>query len=178
MTWTYNTKAFRGRSSFSVNLPFTVSVVDTGGAADRSICLVDLDAEISSENPHTSGSAVVLFGIRFDLDVGSSTGKIILGFVKENDGTDGTLYELYNYDMTRGDLRLTLDFGNYPVVCSTDYCLAPTSSAYTVLQNDANYTVTTTPTGFAPDVGDLAIVYDHETDQYTRLAVMLRYSVI
>lgn len=178
MSWSLDHQAIRARL-MDLRSPFVVSVADAGGAADRSICLVDLSAATAAENPHVSGSAIAILGFHIEVDVGSSVGEVLLGFVAECDATDGNIYILYDYDLVQGDRVIDVDFGDHPIICSSDYIKKRISTAnYTVLQSDENYTVTAAGTAVAPAVGDVVIIYDHDTAQYTRLTCTLRYTMI
>jgi len=129
--------------------------------------------------PHRSGTLTKVYYLFINVDVGSSTGLIHFGWVKEHDGTNGTMYSFLTIDCSQGDQTIMLNFSDNPIIMSTDFQLTGAiADDYTVLQNDANYTASAASTNHYPEVGDFVAVYDHATAQYTRLTVYAQYTVI
>ena len=181
MTWTYDAKAFRSGAGRGDKELFMTGITDTGGAADRSICLADLNAATAAEWPHkgNANGVVKVYYLFINVDASTSTGLIHFGWVKEQDTTDGTIYSFLTVDCAQGDQTIMLNFSDNPIMMSTNFQLTGAiADNYTVLQNDANYTATAGTTAHIPAVGDFVAIYDHATAQYTRLTVYAQYTVI
>jgi len=152
------------------------SFVPSDGA-DNSILLVNLSAATAAEWAHKSGSYVKLQWFHIAVDIGSFVGEIYLGWVKEVDGTNGTIYIIKAWDSPQGDFVDTIDFGDRPWLCHSDFQKFQVSGDYTVLQNDTAYDLGVNTTLPNAVVGDLVLIYDYDTAEITRMDVALKYSI-
>jgi len=157
--------------------PFCISYNVAGTlSADESHCLVDING---TDLPSPSGSVVVVHGLYLNIDIGSFTGTIHIGVVKEVDATNGTIYDWLKFNAA--DFTHYFDFSANPIVldpASAEHTkLKANAVDYTVLQGDENYTGTTEDAGHDADVGDLVIVTDYAGAVFTNIHVTLLYTV-
>ncbi|MCK5606962.1 hypothetical protein KAR91_33980 [Candidatus Pacearchaeota archaeon] len=159
---------------------FGVTGVDItpGDTADNSILLVRLNAAVAAEWPHNSAKYIKLHWFHLEVDIGSFSGEIYLGYVKEVDATNGTIYIIHSWDHPQGDINEIIDFGDRPWVCSPDYQKYAVSGDYTVLQNDTVYDLAVNATVPNAAVGDLVLIYDYAGAEVTRMDVGLKYTVV
>ncbi len=172
----YTAKQLQNAAGFTYTVSKTFLAAALG-TADKAILLVDVSAGTAAEWAHAAGSAVKLKRIEIDIDIGSFTGELLLGWVKENDGTDGTLYVIQTIDHPLGDRKITLDFESDPFVCDTAHQLLGVSAAETELQDDAAYGLGVNSTLPNPAVGDLVLFYDYAGAAITSLDITCRYGI-
>ena len=157
--------------------PFCISYNVAGTlSADESHCLVDISG---STLPSPSGSVVVVHGLYLNIDIGSFTGTIHIGVVKEVDGTNGTIYDWLKFNAA--DFTHYFDFSANPIVLDPAAAkhtkLKANAVDYTVLQNDANYTGQTEDAAHVAGAGDLVIITDYAGAVFTNIHVTLLYTV-
>jgi len=172
-----NKRAFNARNINTET--FQVGYVElTLGTADKAILLVDLSAATAAEWPHIAGTKVILHKFDIEVDIGSYEGQLLLGYVKEVDGTNGTIYIIKEWDYVQGDFVDRFCFGDRPWICSPNNQKYPVSSDYTALQDDAAYGAGVNATLPNAAVGDLVLIYDYANAEITRLSCTLQYSIL
>jgi len=178
--WTYDEKAWRSAAGRGDKQLFTQSFVVAGSAgADEAHCLIDVSAGTPAEWCHKGADSgtIKIYHIYIDIDIGALTGPVIIGWVTENDGTDGSLQIVYQFAAV--DQRHNLDFGDHPILCNSNHHLGQaTDGSHTVLQNDANYTSSAGGTNHYPAVGDLVLLTDFAVGNFTQINVVIQYTVI
>lgn len=153
------------------------SFVPSDGA-DNSILLIDLSAETVAQWAHKAGSYIKLQWFHIAVDIGGFTGEIYLGWVKEVDGTNGSIYIIKAWDHVQGDFVETIDFGDRPWICHSDFQKYQISGDYTVLQNDTAYDLGVNATLPNAAVGDLVLIYDYADAEITRMDVAYKFSIV